>query len=132
MISWKFLRVLCTVLLLLPPVHLAVLMTRETRETMDHSPDAWAREIEAYARADAHASLPDQPIVVVGWRRVKLWLDLPQILAPRPVIMRGLGGAIIEDIAFHYMRLIGYLHPEIVVLLPDNSEFHLRDNKNAP
>lgn len=132
MISWKVLRSLCTVLLLLPLVHLATLMTRETREVLDHSREAWAREINEYVAADKHATLPESPIVVVGGRRVKLWSDLPDLLAPRPVLMRGLGSAVVEDITFNYTPLIGYYNPEAVVLVPDNSEFHVRDNKTAP
>lgn len=131
MISWKALRIVCTVLLLLPLVHLAVLMSRETREALDHSREAWAREVNEYIEADAHAILPENPIVVVGGRRVKLWPDLPELLAPRPVLMRGLGSAVVEDITFNYKPLIGYYSPDVVVLVPDNSEFHVRDNKTA-
>lgn len=132
MIPWKVLRTVCTVSLLLPLVHLAFLMSRETREALDHSPEAWAREVNEYVRADARATLPESPIVVVGGRRVKLWPDLPDMLTPRPVLMRGLGGAVIEDITFNYRPLIGYYDPATVVLVPDNSEFHVRDNKSAP
>ena len=132
MISWKALRAVCTVLLLLPVVHLAFLMFRETREALNDSPEAWTREVNLYAEADAKAALPEKPLVVVGGRRVKLWPDLPHLLAPRPVLMRGLGSAIIEDITYNYTSLIGYYRPDSVVLLPDNSEFHMRDNKSAP
>ena len=45
--------------------------------------------------------------------------------------MRGLGDAIVEDITFNYTRLIGFYQPDTVVLLPGNSEFHIRDNKSA-
>lgn len=131
MIPWKALRAVCMVLLLLPIVHLTFLMTRETRETLDHSPDAWAREINQYIEADTRAALPEDPVVVVGGRRVKLWHDLPDLLAPRPVLMRGIGGAVVEDITYNYSRLIGHYQPAAVVLLPDNSEFHVRNNKSG-
>ena len=132
MISWKIIRPVCTVLLLLPLVHLAFLMSRDTREALDNSPQAWAREISNYAELDARIALPENPIVVVGGRRVKLWPDLPGQLAPRPVLMRGIGDAIIEDITFNYTQLIGFYQPETLVLVPGNSEFHMRDNKSAP
>lgn len=132
MYSWKTIRIACTLLLLVPIVHLTYLISRDTRETLDSSPDAWVREINLYAAKDAHLTLPESPIVVVGGRRVKLWHNLEDLLAPRPVLMRGLGDAIVEDITFHYTRLIGFYQPDTVVLLPGNSEFHVRDNKSAP
>ena len=131
MYSWKSIRIACSILLLLPIVHLAYLVSRSTMETMDNSPDAWAREVKAYAAADVLKPLPENPIVVVGGQRVKLWPDLPEIMAPRTVLMRGLGDAIVEDITYNYSQLVAYYLPETVVLLPGNSEFQLRDSKSA-
>lgn len=131
MYSWNAIRTTCTVLLLLPLVHLAYLVSSETLEAMNNSPDAWAREMERYAAEDSRTLLPVRPILVVGGRSVKLWRNLEDLLAPRPVLMRGLGDAIVQDITAHYTRLIGYYQPDTVVLLPGSSEFHLRDNKSA-
>jgi len=99
-------------------------------ETLNASPDTWAREINAYATADALNQLPTEPIVVVGGHRVRLWHGLDDLLTPKPVLMRGLGDAIVEDITYNYSRLVGYYQPDTVVLLPGNSEFHIRDNKS--
>lgn len=131
MYSWKFIRTACSILLLLPLVHVTYIMSRNTLETLDSSPQAWTREINAYAEADSNQVLPEHPVVVVGGQRVKLWFDLEDILAPRPVVMRGLGDAIVEDITFHYARLIGFYRPDTVVLLPSSSEFFIRDSKSA-
>lgn len=131
MYSWKITRIACILLLLLPIVHLAYLMSRDARETLNNSPEAWSREINDYASVDTATALPKNPIVVVGGRRVKLWDNLQELLAPRPVVMRGLGDAIVEDITHYHAQLIGHYQPEIVVLVPGNSEFHVRDNKSA-
>jgi hypothetical protein len=131
MYSWRAIRTVCSVLLLLPLVQLGYLMSRETAETMDASPATWARELDHYAAEDAAAKLPAHPILIVGGRRVKLWGQLSDLLAPKPVLMRGLGDAIVEDITYNYTQLIGYYQPDTVVLLPGNSEFHLRDSKSA-
>jgi hypothetical protein len=131
MYSWRAVRTICSVLLLLPLVHLSYLMSRETAQTMDASPEIWAQELEHYATEDANTQLPAHPIVVVGGLRVKLWGQLADLLAPKPVLMRGLGNAIVEDITFNYTELIGYYQPDTVVLLPGNSEFHLRASKSA-
>ncbi len=131
MYSWKAIRIACTLLLLLPIIHLTWLISRDTLEVLNSAPDAWEREVAAYAAADAGTQLPASPMVVVGGQRVKLWPDLQGQLAPRPVVMRGLGDAIVEDITFNYAQLIGFYQPDTVVLLPGNSEFHIRDNKSA-
>ena len=131
MISWKTLRTLCLVLLLIPIVHLVYLVSRDTVATLDSSPNAWSSEIDAYARQDRASKLPDRPIVVVGGRRVKLWSGLEDLLAPRPVLMRGLGNATVDDLMHNYERLIGFYRPHSIVLLPSSSEFHLRANKDA-
>ena len=131
MFSWTQIRIFCAILLLVPVVHLAYLLSRETIATLDASPDAWANEMEAYATADSANHLPEDPVVVVGGRRVKLWRDLPDMLADKPVLMRGLGDATVEDITKNYERLIGFYRPEIVIFLPGNSEFHIRDGKSA-
>jgi hypothetical protein len=131
MYSWKAIRAVCLVLLLLPIVHLVYLVSRDTMAVLDTSPEAWRGELEDYAREDSNNHLPEDPIVVVGGQRVKLWRDLPDLLAPRPVLMRGLGDATINDITFNYQRLVGYYRPDTVVFLPSNSEFHIRDNKSG-
>ncbi len=123
MYSWKAIRIACSLLLLLPIVHLTWLMSRDTMETLNTSPDAWAREVASYAAADTRMQLPPSPIVVVGGQRVKLWPNLEDQLAPRPVLMRGLGEAIVEDISFNYSQLIGFYQPDTVVLLPGNANF---------
>ena len=131
MYSWKTIRTFCLVLLLLPVIHLVYLVSRDTLALLDASPEAWNHELEAYARADSSGPLPTNPIVVVGGRRVSLWTDLEGFLAPRPVLMRGLGDDTVDDITHIYSRLLGYYRPDNVVLLPSNSEFHIRDNKSA-
>jgi hypothetical protein len=131
MFSWKAIRTMCIVLLLLPLVHLAYLMARDALEVMDSAPGAWARELESYAAEDSRSHLPDKPILVVGGRAVKLWLNLEELLAPRPVLIRGLGDAIVQDITSNYTPLIGHYQPDTLVLLPSSSEFHLRDHKSA-
>ena len=90
-----------------------------------------AEEMRAYAKADQKLSQVHEPLIVAGGQRVKLWRDLPDILAPREVLMRGLGDATVNDILYYYDRLIGYHYPQTLVLLPGNSEFHIRDGKSA-
>ena len=131
MYSWKTIRTVCAVLLIIPIVHLVFLMSREMQAAMDPSPEVWADEVAAYALSDQAMKLPDDPIVVIGGRRVKLWPGLEDLLSPRPVLLRGLGDATVNDITHYHSQLIGYYHPLAVVLLPSSTEFHIRDNKSA-
>jgi len=131
MYSWKTIRIACAILLLIPIVHLALLVSREALATLDSSPTVWNGELDAYAREDRLVERAVDPIVVIGGRRVLLWHGVEELLAPRTVLMRGLGDATVNDITFHYERLIGFYQPETVVLLPSNSEFHIRDMKSA-
>jgi len=130
MYSWSTIRTICAVLLLIPIVHLAYLMSRETMATLNASPEAWAEEIAGYAEQDQASELPMKPILVTGGRQVKLWQGLGDLLSPRPVLMRGLGDATVDDITHYHDELIGYYQPSALVLLPGPSEFHIRDNKS--
>jgi hypothetical protein len=131
MYSWKTIRTVGAVLLLIPLVHLAILVSKETASSLNGSPEAWASEVTKYAKIDQSSPLPSDPIVIVGGRRVSLWEDLEDLLAPMPVLNRGLGDAITDDITYYYQNLIGFYRPHTVVLLPGESEFHIRDNKSA-
>jgi len=131
MYSWKTIRTVAAVLLLMPLVHLVFLISREALAALDASPKVWNAEMEAYAETDRLAERPTDPIVIVGGRRVVLWPAVEDLLAPKPVLMRGLGDATVEDIIFHYQRLIAFYQPQTVVLLPSNSEFHIRGIKSA-
>lgn len=132
MYSWNTIRTICAVLLLIPIVHLAFLVSREVLASLDASPEAWADEVGAYVATAQATELPIDPIVVLGGRQVKLWRGLEDLLSPRPVLMHGLGDATVNDIAHYHAELIGYYQPSALVLLPGTSEFHIRDNKSAP
>ena len=131
MYSWKTIRIVAAILLLIPIVHLALLVSREALAALDSSPTVWDKELDAYAKSDRLAERTLNPVLVIGGRRVLLWKGLDELLAPRNVLMRGLGDATVDDILFHYKRLIGFYQPQTVVLLPSNSEFHIRDMKSA-
>lgn len=128
MYSWTTIRTFCLVLLLVPILHLAWLVSRETLTALDPAPDVWQQEVAAYARADYEQRLPADPVVVVGGRAVKLWRGLEELLAPRAVLLRGLGAATVDDISHYYEQLIGFYRPGSLVLLPGTSNFHIRDS----
>ena len=83
MLSWNTTRTVCAVLLLIPLVHLVYLVASDTMAILDPSPEAWADEIRAYDRYDSVHQLPEDPILVIGGHRVKLWPGLEDLLARR-------------------------------------------------
>lgn len=131
MYSWQTIRSVTTVLLLVPMLHLAFLVSVEVSSIINTSPAVWANEVDAYMAADRLTQLVEDPIVIVGGRQVLLWRGLEELLAPQKVLMRGLGDSTVNDIAYYYDKLIGFYNPQVVVLLPGITEFHLRDNKSA-
>jgi lysophospholipase L1-like esterase len=131
MYSWKTLSAIAAILLMIPVIHLAYIMSRDTLLVLNGSPEAWASEVEAYSRLDSQGQLPENPVVVVGGRRVSLWKGLEDLLAPKAVLNRSLGDATTTDITHFYKLLIGFYRPETVILLPGESEFHIRDSKSA-
>ncbi|KZX51330.1 hypothetical protein A3709_10960 [Halioglobus sp. HI00S01] len=131
MFSWQAIRISCIVILAVPLVHLVFLMSSDIADALNSEPEVWADDIEDYRREDMSRELPEKPIVVVGGMRARMWDGLPELLAPKPVLMRGIGDAIVDDIVYHYDDLIGYYQPETVIFLPSVTEFHIRDNKSA-
>lgn len=131
MLSWNTTRTLCAVLLIIPILHLAFLVSRDTLATLDSAPATWEPEIARLQAIDNGKSLPEKPIVVIGGRRVSLWQGLEGWLSPFPVLMRGIGDATVTDLLHYHERLISYYRPRAVILLPDVSEFHIRDNKSG-
>ena len=129
MFEWRSIRMFFGILLCLPLLHLAWLLSQEFQAYLNPSPQAWAEDMQTIVQADETLTLPENPVLVVGGRRVTLWNDLPDMLAPHPTLLRGLGDATIEDITHYYDRLIGFYRPDILVLLPSYADLHLRDDK---
>ena len=130
MCEWKTLRILCILLLCLPLVHFTLSVSRDLTQYLDPSPKTWDREIEQLAKDDLLLSLPEDPILVVGGQRVRLWRDLPARLQPSATLLRPLGDATLEDLYYHYDRLIGFYRPKILVVFPGYADLHLRDEKS--
>ena len=129
MLSWPLIRNICLALLLLPLAHFAWVVGSEHARRQAPGPEVWQAEVDAYTREAQTLSLPADPVLVAGGRQVKLWAGLDRLLAPRPVLMRGLGDATVDDLIYHYSDLIGYYRPESLILLVGNSEFQQRDDK---
>lgn len=129
MYQWKTLRTLAGLLLCIPLIHLALIMSRDISAYLDPSPKVWDGEIAALIASDLDAAIPEEPIVVIGGHRVRLWKDLPVSLLPREILLRPLGDATLEDLTHHYDRLAAFYRPDILVVFPGYADLHLRDEK---
>lgn len=130
MYQWKTLRALAGFLLLLPVVHLAYLLSQDLNRYLDPSPSVWQQEMASIIAHDQQTRLPENPILVIGGQRVRLWKDLPLWLLPSPVLLRPLGDARIEDLTHHYPRLVAYYQPQVLVIFPGYADLHVRDQKS--
>ncbi len=131
MYSWRMIRTFCVALLCLPLIHLVILMSQDMAALLDSSPTTWQDEMETYVQLDAHSTLPANPVLVTGGRRVAIWPHLDRVVAPGTVLERPLGEATVKDIIFYHDRLISHYQPRVIVLAMDNSELQLRAN-NTP
>ncbi|MFT4768054.1 MAG: hypothetical protein ACI8RN_001184 [Glaciecola sp.] len=129
MYQWKTLRILAGLLLCLPLIHFALIVSRDISTYLDPSPEVWDSEIAALIAADLDDAIPQQPIVVIGGHRVRLWKDLPASLLPRATLLRPLGDATLEDLTFHYDRLAAFYRPDVLVVFPGYADLYLRDQK---
>ncbi len=126
MFSWKTIRTLCTVLLLLPLFHFVYLLRDDLRTMETPGPAVWKNDLNQHLHADEISSLPESPFLFIGGRGIQLWPALEKDLAPQPVLRRDLGSATIADLNFYYSRLVDHYRPAALVLLPGLSEFRLR------
>jgi lysophospholipase L1-like esterase len=116
-------------LLLLPLVHLAWLIGADLRRYLEPSPRTWDGALQSIVDADMRTKLPAQPVLIIGGQRVRLWHDLPRRFAPGVTLRRALGDATLEDLTFHYDRLVAYYRPAVLVIFPGYADLHLRDDK---
>jgi lysophospholipase L1-like esterase len=131
MFAWKSLRVGVLLLLGLPLLHAGYLLSQEFSNYIDPSPEVWAQELQAIISRDQAASLPEDPLLVTGGLRVRLWHNLPAALQPVQTLLRPLGDATLEDLSHHYGRLIGFYRPKTLLIFPSYSDLHLRSDKTA-
>ncbi|WOJ93176.1 hypothetical protein R0135_15515 [Congregibacter variabilis] len=129
MYQWNTLRTLAGLLLCIPLIHVALMVSRDISTYLDPSPEVWDGEISALITSDLDAVIPNEPVVVIGGHRVRLWKDLAVSLLPKATLLRPLGDATLEDLIHHYDRLAAFYRPDILVVFPGYADLHLRDEK---
>jgi hypothetical protein len=129
MYEWRTLRMAAAVLISLPLIHLAYLLANDLADYLDPRPEVWQRHMSELVKQDQESALPENPTLVIGGQRVRLWKDLPARLLPRPVLMRPLGDASLEDLTHYYDRLVAFYQPSVLIVFPGYADMHLRTEK---
>lgn len=75
----------------------------------------FAREIEAFARADASGPVLRDATLFLGSSSIRLW-DIGGSFAGNPTVNRGFGGATTPDVLRHYKRLLPPAPPRAVIV----------------
>lgn len=130
MFNWTTLKTLSSVLLCLPLLHLAIQLCDTVATFSNPSPDVWHDQLQKIIAQDQVSRLPIAPILVTGGKSVLLWNSLPEALGSRPTLIRTPGEASLEDLSYHYERLIGYYRPSVLVIQPAFSDLHFRSRKS--
>ena len=82
----------------------------------------WEGEIAAFERRDVSNPPPENAVLFVGGRDVRLWEGLTEDMAPVAVIQRGFGGAQIKHIDHYRARIIHPYKPRAVVVMAGDAD----------
>lgn len=89
-------------------------------QAQDRPPNAdptfpFAREIEAFAKANTASPPVDGATLFLGSSSIRLW-DIAASFTDIPTVNRGFGGASTPDVLRHYRRLLPPIQPRTIVV----------------
>src|SRR5690606_14777496 len=90
----------------------------------------WEGEIADFERRDVSNPPPENAVLFVGGRDVRLWTTLAEDMAPVPVIGRGFGGAQIPHINHYRARIIHPYKPRAIIIMAGDAD--LADVRGRP
>lgn len=82
----------------------------------------WEGEIAAFERRDVSNPPPENAVLFVGGRDVRLWASLAEDMAPVAVIQRGFGGAQLPHIDYYRDRVIHPYKPRAIVIMAGDAD----------
>jgi len=85
-------------------------------------PSPWEHSIRAFEARDRRRAPVQGAIVFVGSSSFTLWASLEEDLAPLPVVNRGFGGALIDDVVRYADRIVVPYQPSAVVLFAGTND----------
>jgi lysophospholipase L1-like esterase len=85
-------------------------------------PSPWEHSIRAFEARDRRRAPVPGSIVFVGSSSFTLWSSLEEDMALLPVVNRGFGGALIDDVVCYADRIVAPYHPAAVVLFAGTND----------
>ncbi|MAU61089.1 GDSL-type esterase/lipase family protein [Parvibaculum sp.] len=82
----------------------------------------WEGEIAAFERRDVSNPPPENAVLFVGGRDLRLWPRFAEDMAPVTVIQRGFGGAQISHIDHYRARIVLPYDPRAVVVMAGEAD----------
>ena len=87
-------------------------------------PERFAKEIDAFAKADAASMPPRCDVVFTGSSTIKRWNTLVQDMGSIPSINRGFGGSQIADVNFYFDKVVKPYHPRAIVFYAGDNDIN--------
>ncbi|RPD46032.1 GDSL-type esterase/lipase family protein [Paracnuella aquatica] len=91
----------------------------------------FASEIQAFTRQDSEQPPPKRPILFVGSSSFRLWQNLQQDFAGKPVLNRGFGGASIPDVVRYANETIFRYNPSRIIFYCGENDLADSDTVSA-
>src|SRR5690554_3223623 len=82
----------------------------------------WEAEIADFERRDVSNPPPENAVLFVGGRDVRLWTTLAEDMSPVPVIKQGFGGAQIPHINHYRARIIHPYKPRAIIVMAGDAD----------
>ena len=95
-------------------------LTEALAPVPDNTP--WAKEINAFQKADRQQTPPRDAVLFVGSSSIRLWDTLAQDFPEIPVINRGFGGSMLTHSVQFADRIVIPYRPKIVVLFAGTND----------
>ncbi len=89
-----------------------------------HDPGKFKKEIDAFAAADQKKEPVKGGIVFTGSSSIRLWKSLPQDFPDLPVLNRGFGGSIANDLVVYSDQICLKYEPKLVVVYTGSNDIH--------
>lgn len=87
-----------------------------------HDPALFAKEIAAFAQQEPEKG----GIVFTGSSSIRLWSDLKEDFPGLPVVNRGFGGSIANDLIVYFDTIVARHEPKMIVTYTGGNEIHER------
>lgn len=94
----------------------------EIQKARSDDPLVWEDDVRELESATAGRFAPGQAVVFIGSSSIRLWKNLPEDMAPIPVIQHGFGGAKLNDVVQYADRLVSAYQPAAVVVFAGTND----------